>query len=76
MVRPFCTPSRVRVTYGEPVDLARYWNHRVTHELLTEVTDLLMRRLAELGGTHYVKDVRSSTGAPATVLFSSDQRTA
>jgi 1-acyl-sn-glycerol-3-phosphate acyltransferase len=50
MVDPFWTPSSVRVTYGEPVDLSAYYGQRKSQELLREVTDLLMQRLAELGG--------------------------
>ena len=64
MVRPFYTLSRVRVIYGEPIDLSAYQDQRKTRALLTEVTDLLMRRLAALGGERYVKDVRPRTGEP------------
>ena len=60
MVKPFYTPSRVRVTYGDPIDLSAYYEPRKTHALLAEVTDLLMRRLARLGGVQYVRDVAAS----------------
>ena len=50
MVDPFWTLSRVRVTYGKPIDLSAYFGQRKTQEVLREVTDLLMERLAELGG--------------------------
>ncbi|NOX53435.1 MAG: 1-acyl-sn-glycerol-3-phosphate acyltransferase [Planctomycetes bacterium] len=50
MTAPFYTFSRVRVSYGEPVDLSAYYGRRKNHELLREVTDLLMQRLAETGG--------------------------
>ena len=50
MVDPFCTVSQVRVSYGDPIDLSSYFDRRKTRELLEEVTDLLMSRLAELGG--------------------------
>lgn len=53
MLEPFYTPSRVRVTFGEPVDLSAYYDRRRSEELLEEVTDLLMRRIAELGGICY-----------------------
>lgn len=52
MVTPFMTFCRVRVTYGEPVDLSAYYGRRINTELLEQITDLLMRRLAELGGVH------------------------
>lgn len=52
MVEPFCTLSRVRVVYGEPIDLSEFYGRRKSQELLREVTDLLMQRLAELGGVN------------------------
>jgi 1-acyl-sn-glycerol-3-phosphate acyltransferase len=51
MLEPFCTPSRARLTWGEPVDLSAYYDRRKSQDVLREVTGLLMRRLAELGGT-------------------------
>ena len=50
MVEPFKTFSRVRIIYGDPIDLSTYRDRRVTRELLVEVTDLLMGHLAALGG--------------------------
>jgi 1-acyl-sn-glycerol-3-phosphate acyltransferase len=50
MVAPFHTFSRVRVRYGEPIDLSAYYGRRITQELLREVADVLRSRLAELGG--------------------------
>ena len=50
MIEPFYKFCRVRVSYGDPIDLSRYYGSRKTSELLREVTDLLMARLAELGG--------------------------
>jgi 1-acyl-sn-glycerol-3-phosphate acyltransferase len=55
MVEPFLGTARVRVIYGDPIDLSGYEGQRKSHELLAEVTDLLMRRLAELGGVSYGK---------------------
>ena len=40
----------VRITFGDPVDLSSYYGKRTSPELLQEVTDLLMGRLASLGG--------------------------
>ena len=53
MVAPFFTFSRVRVTYGEPIDLSHYADQRKSQELLREVSDFLMSKLAELGGTTF-----------------------
>lgn len=49
MVDPFCTFCRVRVTYGDPIDLSQYYGQRKTPEVLSEVTTLLMSQLAALG---------------------------
>jgi 1-acyl-sn-glycerol-3-phosphate acyltransferase len=50
---PFVTRCRVRVTYGEPIDLSEFHGQKTTPELLNEVTDLIMSRLAETGGVDY-----------------------
>ena len=41
---------RVRITFGDYVDLSAYYGKRTSSEVLQEVTDLLMGRLAALGG--------------------------
>ncbi|MBC7819780.1 MAG: 1-acyl-sn-glycerol-3-phosphate acyltransferase [Planctomycetaceae bacterium] len=53
MVTPFYTPSRVRVTYGTPIDLSLWQGQRKTQELLQSLTDELMLKLADLGGVTY-----------------------
>lgn len=53
MVEPFLTPCRVKVIYGDPIDLSSFVNRRKSPQLLQEVTTLLMSRLAELGGVEY-----------------------
>ncbi|MGH7128356.1 MAG: lysophospholipid acyltransferase family protein [Planctomycetaceae bacterium] len=53
MVAPFLKPRKVRVSYGEPILLDDYAEHRKTQDTLREVTTLLMTRLAELGGVEY-----------------------
>ncbi len=50
MVEPFYNYCQVQVTYGDPIDLSEYTGRKRTPELLQEVTQLLMRNLAELGG--------------------------
>lgn len=42
--------GRVSITFDDPVDLSAYYGRRTSNELLQEVTDLLMGRLAALGG--------------------------
>jgi 1-acyl-sn-glycerol-3-phosphate acyltransferase len=68
MVAPFFTRCRVRVTYGEPIDLSAYYDRKRTGTLLREVTDLLMRRLAELGGVPYAPDVETEPAHPSTTV--------
>lgn len=53
IVAPFYTPNRVRVEFGEPIDLSEFYEARKTQELLNRVTERLMTRLAELGGVTY-----------------------
>lgn len=55
MIAPFMTRCRVRVTYGDPIDLSAYFEQKTSPELLDEVTDLLMSRLAELGGVGFTR---------------------
>jgi 1-acyl-sn-glycerol-3-phosphate acyltransferase len=50
MIAPFITFTRVRINYGDRIDLGAYYGRRTSPELLEEVTDLLMERLAALGG--------------------------
>ena len=44
----------VRISYGDAVDLSAYHGRRISGELLHEVTDLLMSRIAQLGVIPYV----------------------
>lgn len=53
MAEPFYSPSRVRIRYGNPIDLSPFAGRRKSRELLHEVTDLMMQRLADLGGVRY-----------------------
>jgi 1-acyl-sn-glycerol-3-phosphate acyltransferase len=41
-------PKRVRVNYGDPIDLSSYYDRRITRPLLEEVTRLIMDTIAEL----------------------------
>lgn len=50
MVDPFWSFTRVKVHYGDAVDLSAFYGRRHTPELLAEVTELLMSRLRTLGG--------------------------
>ena len=53
MVEPFYLPTRVNVSYGDPFEFSEFYGQRKTQELLRKVTDLMMERLAELGGVTY-----------------------
>jgi len=50
MLAPFLLPTRMRLIYGDAIDLSAYDGCKPTHALLQEVTAVLMRQLAELGG--------------------------
>jgi 1-acyl-sn-glycerol-3-phosphate acyltransferase len=52
MVEPFWSFCRVKITFGDPVDLSAYYDRPRTNDLMQEVTDLLMRRIGELGGLY------------------------
>lgn len=47
-IHPFYTLSRVRVTYGEPIDLSAHYGEKKTQELLLEVSEAMMQRVAKL----------------------------
>lgn len=49
MIEPFYTFNKVRVTYGDPVDLSAYYHQPMSSDVLAEVASLLMQRLADLG---------------------------
>lgn len=53
MIEPFCTPTRVRVCYGTPIDLSPWQGQRKSQELLQALTDALMCKLADLGRVRY-----------------------
>ena len=53
MVGPFLKRCRVRVTYGEPIDLSEFYGQRLNQEKLAEITNMLMKKLGELGGVGY-----------------------
>src|SRR5262245_1444504 len=72
MVSPFYTFTRIRVSYGEAVDLSAYYGRRITAELLQEVTDLMMSRLAQLGGIEPQSVAGPETSEPVDVIRISD----
>lgn len=63
MVTPFVTFCRVRVTFGEAVDLSAYYGRRINTALLEEITDKLMQKLAELGDVQVTR-AAAHTAAP------------
>jgi 1-acyl-sn-glycerol-3-phosphate acyltransferase len=48
LLRAWLGPSRVRVTFGPPVDLSPYYGRPIDRKLLEEVTATLMHRIAAL----------------------------
>ncbi|MGZ0164861.1 MAG: lysophospholipid acyltransferase family protein [Planctomycetales bacterium] len=79
MVDPFVSRCRVRVTYGDPIDLSEFHGQKPRPELLNKVTDLIMSRLAETGGVDYTPvGMEDEDGADRRVVpdAEQDQRTA
>ncbi len=50
MTAPFVTRTRVNVHFGPPVDLSAYQGVRVTPAILSDLSRILMEKLAEAGG--------------------------
>ncbi len=42
------SPRAVRLIFGQPIDLSAYWDRPRTRQLIEEVTELLMDKIAEL----------------------------
>jgi 1-acyl-sn-glycerol-3-phosphate acyltransferase len=49
MIEPFFTFTRVRVTYGDPIDLSAFYDRPMSESLVREATDYMMAALARLG---------------------------
>lgn len=60
MIEPFLKRTRVRVSYGEPIYLTEFYGQRLTQEKLAHITNLLMERLANLGGVGFTPVVVDS----------------
>ena len=65
MAAPFMRRQSVRVTYGEQVDLSEYSDRRLSQDTLVEVTNLLMAKLATLGGVEFQPAVYDVEKLPA-----------
>jgi len=50
MGNSFLVRTHSALSYGDPIDLSAWYGKRLTQTMLAEVTDLLMERLAEVGG--------------------------
>src|SRR5206468_10604659 len=62
LLRDWLWPSRgARVVFGPPIDLSAYYGRPVTHQLLREVTAVIMRRLGELAGKSEIRSTKSET---------------
>jgi 1-acyl-sn-glycerol-3-phosphate acyltransferase len=64
MVNSVLRPARVRLIYGEPVDLSAFRGRKKTPELLAEATDVIMNAVATLGGVTYA-GTEAAPEAPA-----------
>lgn len=52
--RAFFRRHRARVRFGQPIDLSRYWIDRVDKESLGKISQMIMRRIRELGESESV----------------------
>lgn len=66
MVSSFLRTARVRVIYGDPIDLSAYYDHPKMRDCFEEVNHLLMRKVAELGGIEF--ETSSELNTPAETL--------
>lgn len=57
IIQSFFLRTQVTLTYGEPIDLSEWYDRKLGHEELAEVTDLIMRSLAMLGGIEFTATV-------------------
>lgn len=74
MSEPFTSRCRVRVTYGNPIDLSEFHGQKLTPELLNTVTDLIMSRLAKTGGVDYTPvGMEDEEGADRRVVLNAEQ---
>ena len=68
MVWVFFKFTHSSVIYGEPLDLSGWHEKKLTHAVLAEVTDVIMKSIADLGGiqftpTAHQSEVRNGTDA-------------
>lgn len=59
MVAPFMKRCRVRLTYGDPIDLSPWFGRRKDRTTLSEVSTAMMQELARLGGTTCAEPIDS-----------------
>ncbi len=74
LTRAWLWPSRVRVIYGEPIDLSPYYDRPIDRSLLEEVTHLFMRRIAWLGKPEQGYKENSPPAHPAAAVSPSRRR--
>lgn len=53
MVMSFFRRTSVEVIYGDPIDLSSLANRRLTHVVVAEATNRIMKSLADLGGIRF-----------------------
>jgi 1-acyl-sn-glycerol-3-phosphate acyltransferase len=53
MIAAFFVRTHATLIYGEPIDLSAWYDKKPGHAELQEVTDLIMMKLAQLGGIEF-----------------------
>ena len=67
-LRPFFMPRRVRITFGDAIDLSEYEGRLKDSAALQEATGKMMQALADLGGVEVQPRVESVSAPPTPVL--------
>ena len=60
MVWVFFKFARSSVIYGDPLDLSAWREKKLTHAVLAEVTDMIMKSIADLGGIQFTPTTNHS----------------
>ena len=55
MIAAFFKRTHATLIYGEPIDMSPWYEKKPGHAELQEVTDLIMMKLAELGGVEFTR---------------------
>lgn len=61
IIAPFLIRTHATLIYGEPIDLSAWYDKKPGHAELQKVTDLIMMKLAQLGGLEFTPNAEVET---------------